>query len=566
MAQNESWIDEQTWTCLEQVASKYLTSASLIVMTDGDARKRLSFNKTLYFSSAVLPHKHEQFDVILVHKTLENWRGTDLRGRVILVTQSLDMLPSLWQKFKLVDLVVILQKSSECELYIWFPYKPENCHGDPKLELVDIWRDGVFLNDSDLSVNRIPTFFSGCPLIVSSSSCPPFVFMGTGTRPVVSGAEVEILNHLAQALNFTIFHAPQDFFEYFSFVSNNGSYSGALGLLFSRQVDIAAACMFLHIDMAEFDILPSHLHDHLTWLLPGPQKRTLAYGFVTAFSSDIWAALGASFVALLSFAYFAFPYVTFGRSFSWTAAHLFSLPCPPLDKRAIVRFFSTTFEFSLMIVTSVYNSLILVNLFIAPILRFSTAADGAHFGLVAIIRTNEVSLVRNSEIWEKISHNYENITQSGLELQKAYDLVLLNKTAMILGFKLLDQTIIRMAHPNISYETSVSTPRDDFCVRYLAFILPSHHPLTHILSLNLLNIVEAGLPDHYVRKTLAELSRVQQKISQTDSQRKPLNLTQLLTVFSTFTFLLGLSTLTFVVEEFFEQARKSVRTLGIKLC
>lgn len=428
IAKNTSWVNEHSWKCLEEVEYKYLTAKSVMVISDTDPMRIVSGHKPIYLTNITLshwpislPHKQERCDVVIVRQTLGNRTSFELHGRVILVTESLDRLTTLWQKFKIVDLVVILQKSSECYLYIWFPYKPENCYGVPKLELVDIWRGGKFLYNFNLSIERIPTRFSGCPIIAALQPCTPVVLDGPGEAK--TGPEVEILSDLARHLNLTIVqHHPENFHGYYRYLAPNGSYSGALKLLIQRKIDVAASCMSLGMEKAEFDYLLSHLQDYVTWLLPGPQPKSLAFGFITALSWQIWVALAVTFLSFFLFAYFSVH--SFGFSLSWATAHILSLPSSlSLGSGTTFRLLSFSLEFCVLSLVSVYNSLLLINLFITPMLRFSSALEGAEYGLLACIRPSDNARVKSSEIWEKIKdprkHMFLDYQNDGLK--KCYD-------------------------------------------------------------------------------------------------------------------------------------------------
>lgn len=546
---NSLWIDESSQQCLQQIEAKFFTGDSLLLM--GDVTFPKLFTKPVYISST--PARYAQFEVVLVYKRLSDWPVRKLHGRVILLTQSLEMIDTLWTQFRILHLVVILQKTSECEVYTWYPYKPENCQSTPVLQLIDTWRDNQFQNNTDFKLNHLPQHFGNCPLKSSVAICPPFV--GRNGQ----GPEAEILADLLASVGLKPLRVKiPSYVGYFTEPKSDGTIApdSVFDLLTNQNTEIATTCLVKTIENIEFDSLPSHLTDYGVWHLPGPTPIAMRFGFAQALSLEIWTAILASFLASVIFLFIVVRSKSFGFIFCWMTARLLSLPYPELSKRTSLRLFSIILELSILVISAIYRSLLLLNLFITPVFRFHSAQEGADYGLTAFIRTLDAQYINqsNHDFWNQILKPGRNIQA----LQFNYKELIFNKAAMVLGRRIVDRALIFEQFPSIVYEDEVYVSPDVFRIINLVFMLRPHHPLTPLFTIKMLNIIEVGIPEHYI---LEAFNKIPHKYGEGhDDEDRALKMKQLGALFFFEVILLMFCSVVFIMEVLVGVIRRQKKT------
>lgn len=138
--------------------------------------------------------------------------------------QALKMLETMWNPYKIVDVLIIFPNSnglntcSNCpydiiNLYTWFPYDSDQCGQVRKVYLLDEWvldGNGSFPSNNDLFPVKVPRNLNGCRLVVAPVERIPFVQQtGNLTDPegdaiyMFEGLEIEYLLISAKAMNFT---------------------------------------------------------------------------------------------------------------------------------------------------------------------------------------------------------------------------------------------------------------------------------------------------------------------------------------------------------------------------
>lgn len=541
------WVTENSWNCLEGSLSYLLDY--LAVSTDVDIKNL--FGKVIYRLETHIPPKYLRYDFLIIQKSISNWHGRDLRGKVIILTESLNNIEKIWTKFKIAHLLVLLQTNGTCEILTWYPYQPGTCHEPPELIRIATCVDGKFPT-LNFTFDEEFENTTGCPLVAALADCPLLVSQGKGSLKI--GPEVDILNDIAQQQGMVLVQKPQDHVEYFTHHFRNSSKRNAHDLLRHREVDIAGSCLSVALSKTNFEFLPSHLIEHMTWVFPGPFHLPVTFGAITTFHYKIWAMLGITLVLFLTYASMV---RSFGYAFSWTFARMFSMSTPPLGNSTHLRIISVLFELAILVITVSYKSHLLANLFIDKEFVYDNVHEASQHGLIALIRPDP--LIDFDEFSKDI--------QSTLVLPEKYkyvdyydyELLVVNRSVMILGWQLIQEAIIRTTFPKMTYSEIVTTQEEAHAVVYISFFMPPHHPLHDVLSDAALNIVEVGLPSMYIRRALAKLPGDGEFSSK--KQNKALQINQIVFIFIIYLVLMTVGLIIFcfevIVNRFFKSKHET---------
>lgn len=518
------WVTQNSWNCLEDSLGYFLDT--IAVSSDVDIKNL--FGKPIYRKGTTFFPKYLKFDDLLIYRSMGDWQGRDLRGKVIILTESLNDIDQIWTRFKIAHLLVLLQTNQTCEIYTWYPYKPGSCHKPPELIHLTTCVNGKFPTALNFSFDENFLNMTGCPLVAALANCP--LLVSDGKEGMKIGPEVDILNDIARQHGMKLVQNVHDTKEYFA---NQKSRD----LLMSRDIDIAASCLSISTVISEtnFEFLPSHNIEHVTWFFPGPVQNAVAFGAFNTLHYKVWIATIITYILYFTLAscIHSIPY-----SISWTTAHMFSIPTPPLGTSTRLRIISVLFEIVILIITVSYKTMLLINLSIDTEFVYSSAQQASEHGLTALIQPDPfVDFKTFDEYFRQ-----KDFVPKKFEYVNYYDynLLAVNRSHMILNLQLFGEIGIRTLFPNLSYSEIVSTQEEADAIVFLVFFMPPHHPLHDVLSDSVLNVLEVGMPAMYIKNALDAFPGGGHK-APGDKHRQPLNIYQFLSLFMIFFMLLAFS-------------------------
>lgn len=146
-----------------------------------------------------------------------------------------NILEDCWERHIINVNILVPQKDtrSQVRLYTYFPFTPFNCE---KVRPV-IWNyfdEGrlVYLN-KQLFPHKIKNLYQ-CPLTVVTVEIPPYIFIGgvhTNNTLTVQGIDANLINLLAEEMNFKLIVLLPDDMPTRGIIHKNGTVTGAFGMV-----------------------------------------------------------------------------------------------------------------------------------------------------------------------------------------------------------------------------------------------------------------------------------------------------------------------------------------------
>lgn len=197
------------------------------------------------------------------------------------------IVAKLWETSRSSNnLVMIIEKNETVNFYTWFPYEKFNCSKVVRIRYLDTFENAAFKFNRNLFPEKINGNLNGCELVAGSDQCIPYVFAPEESGFTDKGIEVQLLNTIAEKMNFRLnIIQVNDVMA----TSVNGSPAGVFELLNDQKIDLAFSCLMLN---QERHLLAQALHpyvyDSLVWFVPSPTRQTHASDLFFSFRYLVW--------------------------------------------------------------------------------------------------------------------------------------------------------------------------------------------------------------------------------------------------------------------------------------
>jgi hypothetical protein len=229
------------------------------------------------------------------------------------------LLAGLWE-WKVLDVIVMVELKSrqsgvrdmetQLDLFSWFPFQsPNNCTHVTDTVLMDQWKNGYFVKNTDLFPQKITRNLNRCPLIASTMSwgslvVPTFESNSEGKEKVVTfkdGLEVILYRNILEALNMTasfINAVPGESNVWGDYDPERNSYTGVIGdAKFGRSNISFCGLPKNFFFETQVDSTHSYVESGFNWYVQCARPRPRWQVFVRTFALPVWAVLIVAFVA-----------------------------------------------------------------------------------------------------------------------------------------------------------------------------------------------------------------------------------------------------------------------------
>ncbi|KFB41835.1 AGAP013154-PA-like protein [Anopheles sinensis] len=160
------------------------------------------------------------------------------------------ILERLWD-FRVHNVLLALESSSNVrddeangiDLVSYTPYGP-GCCGCARPYIVDRCIDGRLSNGTAALFDRFERNLYGCQLRIAAFERPPFMKFSNDTPPKLSGIEGDLIELLAQKLNFTVAIVEPPDGHVWGRIYPNGTTNGAMKLLMEGRVHLTLGRYF----------------------------------------------------------------------------------------------------------------------------------------------------------------------------------------------------------------------------------------------------------------------------------------------------------------------------------
>jgi hypothetical protein len=235
-----------------------------------------------------------KFVMLLLIEETANARG---------VAQS--VLKELWQ-WQIMNAVVLLPNSTiktnvpQVLMYTWLPYHlPSGLCGELRdIIHVNSWvldkEGGQFLQNSSLYPDKVPADLKGCPIRASTFEFYPFVICDkhtvTGTNtPVIDGLETRIMRSIAEGMNMILLLRIPPGDDRGGIQLNNGTWTGLRADIMYGKADIAFASLLRKLeDHLIFDDTINYFTDRFTWFVARAKPYPRWLGMARVFGPFTW--------------------------------------------------------------------------------------------------------------------------------------------------------------------------------------------------------------------------------------------------------------------------------------
>jgi hypothetical protein len=188
-------------------------------------------------------------------------------------------------------------------IFTWFPftYPSGHCGALNHITVIDAWISDSqrFILDKNLFESRVPENLGLCPLRISTSHFPPFVIFpdeSGATLPSMSGVDMEMLRHVAAAMNVSVVLPPRTDNGTDSKVEN-GTWIGPIGDLLYNRSDLALGgwCFTLE-DSFVVDGTNNYFTEEFTFFIPRAEMYPRFLSMSRVFAPNAWLLI---FVVML---------------------------------------------------------------------------------------------------------------------------------------------------------------------------------------------------------------------------------------------------------------------------
>lgn len=427
-------------------------------------------------------------DTLVSHlRTWPIWNG---RTRVLVLAENesvvIDWLTTLWSQTRAVNVVVMVVENENVNFYTWFPYQINNC-----INVSNI----VKISATELFPEKVNPPLHDCPLTAVTSPLPPLVVSDS------RGVEPRLFHDIAGKLGMTTAYKELPPNKYvWTTLDIKRQPANGLQMVWENQVDLTFSQLSQQFETEAFaEFLPSHTQDRSVFFAPGPKPAPRATAIYRAFSPRTWILVISTSVAIYLMTQFV-PYVE-SRKFSPAFLETIGLilnQAAVLPKTRIFRYFSMlTYMYSIHITTVYLTSLII---FLSDVPReksIRTWEDLDNSPFPVEFHEGQrylLSHVTNPHIISMLNRTGKGIFTPYLHMASVANpgnLAVLGPK-LSFGAKLLqDEYFDEFGYPKVV----ILTP--SVFNSHLCFYVSKGHPLFPLMSRHMLQLVEAGMPQHY---------------------------------------------------------------------
>lgn len=200
---------------------------------------------------------------------------------------------SSWKSY-IFNVIALISDFDKVEVVTFMPFSSKGC-GDATPVVINTFSGGKFANDN-LFTNKTKNLF-GCLInIVSSSEALPFVVAEKTPNGNydLKGAEIDLTNTLAKALNFKINYS---YTNLSAFILPNGTITGVFKSVNEGDADLAVGNWWLKINRIKlFGFTNPYATDRIVFLIPPGKDLTSLEKLIFPFSVKAWISIALAFV------------------------------------------------------------------------------------------------------------------------------------------------------------------------------------------------------------------------------------------------------------------------------
>lgn len=281
------FVDELFSNCLTNSPKYFLTSRlSYSQHINGTGMPKFCFNIILierFENQKFSLNSNEGFYLIV----LLNGREQDIQK----------LYDAMW-KMQVLNVNVVTANNDRVEVKTFMPFNAKACD-DTTPVLINVFKDGSFENNT-LFPNKTRNLF-GCPInIVSSQEALPFVIAKENNGNYdLKGAEIDLTDTLAKALNFKINYS---YTNVSAFILLNGSITGVFRRVLDGDAHLAVGNWWLKINRIRlFDFTNPYANDQIVFLIPPGKDLTSIEKLIFPFTAYAWVLIALAFIVGLVF-------------------------------------------------------------------------------------------------------------------------------------------------------------------------------------------------------------------------------------------------------------------------
>lgn len=197
-------------------------------------------------------------------------------------------------KMQIHNIFVLYEKNQDVFVESFKPFNPNACD-DTTPMVVNIFANGKFLNGfRNIFLNKMDNLYNCSVRVSMSNHSEPYVIEKvTNGRAELYGPEVNLLQTLAESLNFQINYT---FIGHEGYIHANGSSDGALKALFENLADISLANWWLKPSRLKFfDATNVYGSEQIVFHVPPGRKFTAFEKLFYPFTPGAWILVILSF-------------------------------------------------------------------------------------------------------------------------------------------------------------------------------------------------------------------------------------------------------------------------------
>lgn len=245
------------------------------------------------FYNTYLVDSSASFNKLLEHISHDRFNN-DGYFMFVIINGSLENIPQifqkLWMKF-IYNVIVLIEDENTIKLLTFFPYFFNHCNDTKPFE-INQFKNGSFKRQEHFP-NKFKNMFE-CPINIGVHNTPPSVIQETFDNGSfhLNGYEIEILNELANTLNFM---KNIDFLtgkSPWGRIYDNGSSTGAFKRVINGDLDMLIGNYFLYASRLKFlSASRSYFSNPLTLIVPPGKEFTSFVKLFKPFQSTVWMLL-----------------------------------------------------------------------------------------------------------------------------------------------------------------------------------------------------------------------------------------------------------------------------------
>lgn len=202
------------------------------------------------------------------------------------------MFRRFWSK-SIVNVNLLIIQAGSVSLQTFIPFADGKCF-DTTARVVNIFRRTELRWDSDVFFPRKLTNLRGCPIRITTFEFAPAVIVSRTENGTIklSGSDVEIINGLADVLNFRVDLNFMPNFGDWGVFHDNGSATGAYRLLLSNDTDVVVGWLYVSFRKSLFlDSTEAYFMVPMGFIIPPGRTFSTLEKLLIPFEATVWFSL-----------------------------------------------------------------------------------------------------------------------------------------------------------------------------------------------------------------------------------------------------------------------------------